>query len=752
MRILALGLVFLTFCRAAFATQADDTVITITGNTAGATPFLSQLSLAVSDTSAVKSVQFTIAPKPGSSTRALSATYSNTYLSQRGDIVNGTIFVSIYGLYADYTNSVTLTYVFNDGSSKQAGTTITTTTFDDSCDYQSPTILQSRLAGNSLSYDYILLKGSCSNYSPEIIDTDGAIRWVGTAALASYDAALFENSIYIGHGSLIFRNDLDGTVTQLNDLASEGVEDFHHNVDRGKFGLIFEVDTHAYLETIFMEIDKDGTLLKTWNMADIISAAMAAGGDDPTKFVFGSPSDWFHNNSVAYNRADDSLIISSREDFVICIDYTTNAIKWILGDPTKAWYQFPSLQQYALTLASGSLPPIGQHAVSITYDQDLLLLDNGLNSYFQQPHGALRDYASPRKYHIDLNTMTATEVWNYPMDESVNSPYCGSVYEDSPSNYLVDYSYVTIDPNGQRYARILGLDAVGTKIFDYQYPTAGCTKIFNAVPVHFERTVFPAIGPQSLNLSSRGLVEPDQGSLIAGFIVTGSTAKTVVLRALGPSLANDGVSGAITDPVISLYDSSGHLITWNDNWQTDANHTQLAADGLAPANPAEAALRLVLQPGVYTAVVSARDTTPGLALVEIYDLSPTSDSKLANISTRALVGTEDDVLISGFIVGQIENSTVVLRALGPSLASTGIDQPLADPTLSVYDENGTTLITNNNWHDDPNFFYIEQNQLAPTNDAESATILHLPAGSYTAIAQDFNGETGVGLIEVYNLE
>jgi hypothetical protein len=95
---------------------------------------------------------------------------------------------------------------------------------------------------------------------------------------------------------------------------------------------------------------------------------------------------------------------------------------------------------------------------------------------------------------------------------------------------------------------------------------------------------------------------------------------------------------------------------------------------------------------------------------------------------------------------------VVLRALGPSLASTGIDQPLGDPTLSVYDENGTTLITNNNWHDDPNFFYIEQNQLAPTNDAESATILHLPAGSYTAIAQDFNGETGVGLIEVYNLE
>ena len=91
----------------------------------------------------------------------------------------GTIFLPVYGLYDGYTNSVTLTYFFNDGSSKRDSTTITTATFNDPCGYKTPTILQAKTEDNSLSYDYILLKGACSTYSPAIIDTDGALRWVG---------------------------------------------------------------------------------------------------------------------------------------------------------------------------------------------------------------------------------------------------------------------------------------------------------------------------------------------------------------------------------------------------------------------------------------------------------------------------------------------------------------------------------------------------------------------------------------------
>jgi arylsulfate sulfotransferase len=752
MKILLLPIILICFSRAALATQADDTVITIEGHTAGATPFLSQLTLSVSDAASIKGIQFTIAPKPGSSTRPLSATYSSSYLAERGDIGTGMIFLPVYGLYDGYTNTVTLTYSFNDGSSKQATTAITTTSFDDPCGYKTPTVLQARTEGNSLSYDYILLKGACSIYSPAIIDTDGALRWVGTAGLKFYSLAFFENSIYIADGPLLYRNDLDGTVTQLGDYGKEGVNDFHHNVDRGKFGLLFEADTDAYAETVIMEIDAEGKLLKTWNMADIVSAAMIAGGDDPAQFVFASPGDWFHNNAVTYNRADDSLIVSSREDFLICIDYTTGAIKWILGDPEKAWYQFPSLKQYALTLTPGSLPPIGQHAVSVTYDQDVLVFDNGLNGLFLQPPGALRTYASPRKYHIDLSAMTATEVWNYPMEESVNSPYCGSVYEDLPLNYLVDYAYVIGAPGEALQDRILGLDATGEKVFDYQYPTAGCLTAFNAVPLHLESTAFPAIGPQSLNLSTRGLVAPDQGALIGGFIVSGSDSKTVVLRALGPSLGDAGLSGTLADPVITLFDAAGQVMATNDNWQAGQDAGQIAADGLAPSDPTEAALRMTLAPGAYTAVVTGKDTVPGIGLVEVYDLSPLTISRLANISTRGNVGTDSGLLIAGFIVGAIDSSTVVVRSLGPSLSSAGISDPLTDPGLTVYDQNGSVLVTNDNWPDDPSALDLEQEQLAPPNDAEAATILHLPPGPYTVVVAGADAGTGVGLVEVYNLE
>src|SRR4030095_15575446 len=111
----------------------------------------------------------------------------------------------------------------------------------------------------------------------------------------------------------------------------------------------------------------------------------------------------------------------------------------MLGEPTKKGYQFSSLRKFALTLAPGSLPPIGQHAPSITFDQNVLVLDNGQQSLFQSPRGAPRDYASPRKYSLDLIGKTATEVWNFPMNQSVHCPFCSSVYEDKPYRYLIDY-------------------------------------------------------------------------------------------------------------------------------------------------------------------------------------------------------------------------------------------------------------------------------------------------------------------------
>jgi len=475
--------VFMVFSHIAGANQADDTTIRITGHTAGATPFISKLTLEVSDTTVLKSIQFAVTPKPGSVTRPLSGTYANDYLASRGFEHPPEIILPVYGLYAGYNNTVRLTYRFLDGSSKQVNTSITTATFNDPCGYDDPTILQRRTNATDLSYDYFMVKGSCNDFAPAIIDTDGALRWVGAGGLSIGTVTFFDNAVYFGHGHHLSRIDLDGTVTLLGDYSSLGVINFHHNIDRGKVGIILDADTTTDYNSVNIEVDASGRVLKTRNMANIISAAMIAGGDDPTQFVYRSPTDWFHLNGVTYNRADDSLIVSSRENFLICLDYETSAIKWILGDPRKKWHQFPSLRKFALTLSSGSLPPIGQHAPSIAYDQNLLMFDNGQSSVFQVPRGDQRSYASPRKYEVDLNAKIATEIWNFEMGQSIVCPFCGSVYEDAPLNYLIDYAFEY--PNGQNaFAQLLGLNVAGETIFSYRYPTFSCTTAYRAFPVH----------------------------------------------------------------------------------------------------------------------------------------------------------------------------------------------------------------------------------------------------------------------------
>ena len=166
-----------------------------------------------------------------------------------------------------------------------------------------------------------------------------------------------------------------------------------------------------------------------------------------------------------------------------------------------------------------------------------------------------------------------------------------------------------------------------------------CRVAFNAIPIHLENTKFPTVGPQALNLSTRGLVGIGDNVLIGGFIVTGTEPKPIVLRALGPSISGFGLSDVLRDPVLSVYDSSGNLVGTNDNWQSDVNHFVVEANGLAPANPLEAAQVRTLAPGAYTVVVTGKDPTPGIGLVEVYDIMPLANAKFVNMSTRGSVRT-----------------------------------------------------------------------------------------------------------------
>jgi len=260
----------------------------------------------------------------------------------------------------------------------------------------------------------------------------------------------------------------------------------------------------------------------------------------------------------------------------------------------------------------------------------------------------------------------------------------------------------------------------------------------------------PSPGAQSLNISTRGRVGTGDNVLIAGFIITGTGSKNVVLRAIGPSLTNFGISDGLQDPVLELRAADGSLIESNDNWTS--NQAAVQATGLAPTDTRESAIVRTLATGTYTAIVRGKGSATGVALAEVYDNdTQPSSSQLANISTRGSVQTQNNVLIGGFLLGGGNNGfpIILARAIGPSLADFGIASPLANPTIEFHDSNGATLSTNDDWRDTQELEVLYVN-VPPTRDAESALVIQPAPGTYTAIVAGKNGGTGIGLVEIFN--
>ena len=244
--------------------------------------------------------------------------------------------------------------------------------------------------------------------------------------------------------------------------------------------------------------------------------------------------------------------------------------------------------------------------------------------------------------------------------------------------------------------------------------------------------------------------------LIGGFIITGpsGSTKTVVIRGLGPSLNVNGtpITGRLSDPSIELHRPDGSIVT-NDNWRDAANAGEIPVI-LQPSDEREAVILTTLAPGAYSAIVKGAHDETGVGLVEVYDLEQGSPAKLANISTRGLVQTGDNVMIGGFIITGPSGSTtrVILRGLGPSLRVNGVPVPgrLADPLIELHQPDGS-IVTNDNWRDAANGGQIPV-ELQPTDDREAAILATLAPGAYTAIVQGAHGETGVALVEAYQLD
>ena len=373
------------------------------------------------------------------------------------------------------------------------------------------------------------------------------------------------------------------------------------------------------------------------------------------------------------------------------------------------------------------------------------------------------DYAKNALYKITPSGLKSTFVAGLSGPDGVTFDRFGILYVTNAGTGTIE----AFTPVGSRFTHALGLSSPGGLAFDTADNLFVADKGTNRI-VEFASTATTGVGYASnlgtplqlafepardplLNISTRARVETGQNrELIGGFIITGTAAKPVLIRAIGPTLAKSNVTGSLPDPILELHSPDGST-TSNDNWM-DSQKTEIQDTGLAPKDNRESAILASLDPGNYTAIVRGKPPIEdGVALVEVYDLDLAASSTLANLSTRGFVQTGENVMIAGFFVaGGNGAGKVMIRALGPSLSEAGITRVLPDPVLSLRNASGTQLASNDDWADTQPL-EIEATGIAPSSTLESAIVTTLPSGSYTAIVEDLKGNSGVALVEVYNL-
>jgi len=307
--------------------------------------------------------------------------------------------------------------------------------------------------------------------------------------------------------------------------------------------------------------------------------------------------------------------------------------------------------------------------------------------------------------------------------------------------------------NGIETATFHGTDAtpLSGPYFGYSDRVSGTALRYAQLDVHYD-DFSVTLGTEPVrfgNISTRMNVGSDANAAIGGFIITGTSPKRILVRGVRPSGVGT-LPGTLADPTLELFGQNGVSIAMNDNWK-DTQQSEIEQTGAQPENDLDAAIVATVAPGAYTAILRGKAQTTGVGLIETYDLTSAPESKLGNFSTRGFVGVDNGVMIGGIIALGDTRAPLLVRALGPSLQSSGLDHPLADPVLELHDRNGALLASNDNWRETQQV-EIEATGLAPTNDAESAILTDLLPTNYTAIVRGKNDATGTALVEFYHLE
>lgn len=450
------------------------------------TPHAALATLLLEQPEPIQRVEFSILTKPGNRAADAHVTYHESYLNRVGavDAAGGRVQFTVFGLYNQFVNSVQVTVVFPDGDS--VARTFAVSTVDPVGAPAAPALTVTS-ADPQLATSYVVL----SRFSgPQVVDIDGEVRWVapqlGEAALAQ---ACTPEGIIVGglQTNGIYQLDWLGRV-QVRAMSDARCLTSHHCLQRGKVGWLnavayidFEAGKH-YPESVLAEMTSEGEILRLWDFNAILAGTIQAQGEDPTPLVK-NYEDWFHMNSAVYDPTDDSILVSSRENFVIKIDYETGAIKWLLGNPAKLWYTgFPlSLQPLALTVTGDT--PIGQHTLSVSHGGTVLtLFNNGYGNQNLPDVGDTRMPSTVSVYQIDEQARTAVEVLSLGGSAGVYSPICSSAYRTTSQDVLALFS----SPSDDSAPRLLVLNDADEILFDATIAGEGCRDGYLAeeLPLH----------------------------------------------------------------------------------------------------------------------------------------------------------------------------------------------------------------------------------------------------------------------------
>jgi hypothetical protein len=405
--------------------------------------FAQRATLEVDNIDQLEMVSFSIATKPGHMSEDVHVTYGMDYLQRNGavDVAKASLSFDVFGLYAEHNNPVTIELVYTGGVTSRSEFNLLTGPFQSSTALPEITINH---IDPVTPLSFIMIRSTPE--SPIIIDVDGETRWQAPDAGTPARAAFFDGTAFFV-GSLasnnLYRIAWNGAVEQ-HIIGDDRYLGSHHNIEKGKVGLLntigFRDGAVDRPESVLIEHDATGNIIKQWDFDQLLADHILANGEDPGALVQNGV-DWFHMNSAIYDASDDSIIASSRENFVIKVDYETGNIKWILGNTDKLWYtNYPlSLQPLALQITGNA--PIGQHALSVTPDgRRLMLFNNGLGNLNLPDIGDSRTFSLVSIYDIDAAAGTASESWSFDHQQQIYSDVCSSAYRTARGDILIDYA------------------------------------------------------------------------------------------------------------------------------------------------------------------------------------------------------------------------------------------------------------------------------------------------------------------------